>query len=82
NGKILQYGRNSGRLIFLTIFCEYGQNRPNKPFKDNLYKEWHFWMASGGVGQTTSNLRHAKLGDVYVWVNLALALDSLEDEEL
>ncbi|PKC70860.1 hypothetical protein RhiirA1_454233 [Rhizophagus irregularis] len=26
----------------------------NKPFKDNLHKEWHTWMASGGAGETAT----------------------------
>ncbi|PKB93563.1 hypothetical protein RhiirA5_440935 [Rhizophagus irregularis] len=25
-----------------------------KPFKDNLRKEWHLWMANGGAGETAA----------------------------
>jgi len=41
----------------------------NKPFKDNLQKEWHSWMADGGARETASgNLCRASLSDVCSWV--------------
>ena len=41
----------------------------NKPFKDNLRKEWHLWMANDSAGQTAGgNLWCAKIGDVCRWV--------------
>jgi hypothetical protein len=41
----------------------------NKPFKDNLRKEWHLWMANSGAGKTiTGNLRRAKYSDVCNWI--------------
>ena len=44
----------------------------NKPFKDNLRKEWHLWMVEEGAGMTTAgNLRRAKLSDVCGWVKWA-----------
>ena len=36
----------------LTSICQPLDIAINKPFKDNLRKEWHLWMAGGGAGQT------------------------------
>jgi len=53
----------------LTSICQPLDIAINKPFKDNLRKEWHLWMAGGGAGQTIGgNLRRAKFGDVCGWV--------------
>ncbi|GES74785.1 pogo transposable element with KRAB domain [Rhizophagus clarus] len=41
----------------------------SKPFKDNLRKEWHIWMAGGGVRMTASgNFHRVRLSDVCEWV--------------
>src|ERR1044071_9618435 len=56
----------------LTSVCQPLDVTINKPFKDNLRKEWHIWMAGGGAGVTAAgNLRRAKLSDVCVWVKNA-----------
>lgn len=53
----------------LTSLCQPLDVAINKPFKDNLRKEWHIWMANGGAGQTAGgNLRRAKFSDVCGWV--------------
>ena len=53
----------------LTSMCQPLDVAINKPFKDNLRKEWHLWMANGGAGLTAGgNLRRAKIGDVCGWV--------------
>src|SRR6266498_5522877 len=49
----------------LTSICQPLDVAINKPFKDNLHKEWHLWMANDSAGQTVKrNLRCAKLSDV------------------
>jgi hypothetical protein len=53
----------------LTSICQPLDVSINKPFKDNLHKEWHTWMAHGGAGETAAgNLRRAKFSDVCLWV--------------
>jgi len=56
----------------LTSLCQPLDVTINKPFKDNLRKEWHIWMAGGGAGVTAAgNLRRARLSDVCEWVKRA-----------
>ena len=56
----------------LISICQLLNVTINKPFKDNLRKEWHIWMAGGSAGITTSgNLRRARLSDVCRWVKHA-----------
>ena len=56
----------------LTSMCQPLDVTINKPFKDNLRKEWHLWMAGGGAGTTSAgNLRRASLSDVCGWVKRA-----------
>ena len=53
----------------LTSVCQPLDVAINKPFKDNLRKEWHLWMANGGAGQTPAgNLRRARLSDICNWI--------------
>src|SRR5437763_13227761 len=56
----------------LTSICQPLDVTINKPFKDNLCKEWHILIAGDGAGMTSSeNLRQAKLSDVCEWVKHA-----------
>src|SRR6266498_5718168 len=49
----------------LTSICQPFDVAINKPFKDNLRKKWHLWMANSGAGKTAAgNLRRAKYSDV------------------
>ncbi len=41
----------------------------NKPFKNNLCKEWYLWIVNGNAGETISkNLHYAKLNNVCRWI--------------
>src|SRR5215208_2251450 len=49
----------------LTSICQPLDIAINKPFKDNLRKEWHLWIA-GEIA--AGNLRRARLSEVCGWV--------------
>jgi len=52
-------------LSGLTSLCQPLDVTINKPFKNNLHKKWHIWMAGGGAGVTAAgNLCRARLSDV------------------
>ncbi|CAB4421032.1 unnamed protein product [Rhizophagus irregularis] len=62
----------------LTSICQPLDVTINKPFKDNLRKEWHIWMAGSGAETTTSgNFRHARLSDI---CGISTSLDGSDDE--
>ncbi|PKY51105.1 hypothetical protein RhiirA4_532026 [Rhizophagus irregularis] len=53
----------------LTSVCQLLDVLINKPFKDNLQKEWHEWMYKGGSGVTEGgNLKKARISKVCGWV--------------
>ena len=53
--KFREYGFNLAVIPGgLTSICQPLDVAINKPFKDNLCKEWHLWMASGGAGETAA----------------------------
>jgi hypothetical protein len=63
----------------LTSICQPLDVAINKPFKDNLRKEWHLWMSNGGAGETKAgNLRRARISEVCGWVKRAW--DNISDE--
>ncbi|GBB89805.1 hypothetical protein RclHR1_16600001 [Rhizophagus clarus] len=39
----------------LTSICQPLDVAINKPFKDNLHKEWHLWMANGDASETSAS---------------------------
>jgi len=56
----------------LTSVCQPLDVSINKPFKDNMRKEWHEWMSQGGAGETAAgNLKRARISDVCKWVKHA-----------
>jgi hypothetical protein len=66
-------------LAGLTSVCQPLDVSINKPFKNNLRKEWHKWMSKGGAGITTvGNLKRAKISDVCGWVKRSW--DAISDQ--
>ena len=63
----------------LTSLCQPLDVSINKPFKDNLRKEWYEWMCQGGASLTAAgNLKRAKLSDVCEWVKCSW--DAIPDQ--
>src|SRR6266498_5148446 len=53
----------------LTSLCQPLDISINKPFKDNLQKEWYEWMCQGDAGVTAAgNLKREKISDICEWV--------------
>ncbi|CAG8467870.1 42939_t:CDS:2 [Gigaspora margarita] len=53
----------------LTSICQLLDIVINKPFKDNMCKEWHIWMSKGRARKTAKgNLCRARISDVCTWV--------------
>ncbi|CAG8649441.1 36417_t:CDS:2 [Gigaspora margarita] len=61
----------------LTSICQPLDVVVNKPFKDNLHKEWHLWMSKGGAGITKAGNLQCK--DIEV-VNISE--DEYADEDI
>ncbi|GET02870.1 pogo transposable element with KRAB domain [Rhizophagus clarus] len=55
--------------VGLTNVCQPLDVSINKPFKDNLRKEWHEWMSRGSSGVTVAgNLKRARISNVCGWI--------------
>jgi hypothetical protein len=54
----------------------------NKPFKDNLHKEWHLWMANRGAGQTAEdNLQCVKLKRLWDQISDEIYIEYLNESD-
>ncbi|CAI2186882.1 17190_t:CDS:2, partial [Funneliformis geosporum] len=63
----------------LTSLCQPLNIAINKPFKNNLHKEWHLWMAADDARQTAvGNLQWVKLGDT---CGISNTLDDIGDSD-
>ncbi|GES96504.1 pogo transposable element with KRAB domain [Rhizophagus clarus] len=78
--KFRDYGFDLGIILGgLASLCQPLDVAINKPFKVNLRKEWHLWMAAGGAGQTNKgNLQCVKFSDMCGWMKHSW--DGISDE--